>query len=178
MRLFISINFSEASIRKLESWQKELQAKGVEGYWRKGDNLHLTLRFLGELTQQESEGLQEALRKSADQIGSVELVVNKLGVFPNMSRPRILWVGINKEPKLLDLQKMITDNTREYGTPEDKPFKPHLTLASGGIRGLDPSVLHWGERQALKEKVTRFHLMHSLVEKGSRQYIVRESYTL
>jgi len=178
MRLFISINFSAASIQKLESWQKELQAKGVEGYWRKGDNLHLTLRFLGELTRQECEELQEVLRKSTGRIGSFELVVKKLGVFPNMSRPRILWAGINNEPKLLNLQKMITNNTREYGTPEDKPFKPHLTLASGGIWGINPSVLNWGESQMLKEKVTQFHLMHSVLEKGSRQYIVRESYAL
>ncbi|NLI93694.1 MAG: RNA 2',3'-cyclic phosphodiesterase [Peptococcaceae bacterium] len=176
MRLFISINLCEASISELENWQQNLRSKGVKGYWRKKDNLHITLRFLGEIDPVDLPMLKESLKKSSGQIGRFELVLGGLGVFPNLANPRILWTGIKNEPKLFTLQKSIEQNTKDFGKLENKKYTPHLTLASGGIQGIEMSTLKWGESLVLREKVTGFYLMSSVVEKGIRKYVEIESY--
>ena len=63
MRLFLSINFDQDIIAKLVNLKKELQKRNVRGYWRKGDNLHLTLKFLDEVKPQQLPNLRSELKK-------------------------------------------------------------------------------------------------------------------
>jgi 2'-5' RNA ligase len=178
MRLFVSINLSQSGISQLVKLQNELKAKGVTGYWRQKDNLHLTLRFLGEINQTALPKLHTALLQASGSIGSLDLTVSEIGVFPNLRIPRILWAGIKNEPKLFQLQKNIEQNTLDFGQVENKKYTPHLTLASGGIKGLDPAIVKWGQGFLLEEKITHFSLMNSVVEKGIRKYVELKSYDI
>ncbi|AHF09689.1 MULTISPECIES: RNA 2',3'-cyclic phosphodiesterase [Dehalobacter] len=179
MRLFISLNFSEHSLDQFEKWQDELKVKGLRGYWRRRDNLHLTLRFLEEVEEKDLDALQQTLTGVSGRIGEFAVAFDSLGVFPNIIQPRILWAGIRKEPKLIQLQKQIQHATSQFGAPPDtRPFKPHLTLASGGIKGIDQNILNWGSTLDLKETAVHYALMQSKVEKGIRQYLTVARYRI
>lgn len=179
MRLFISLNFEEQTLRQFENWQRMLQEKGIKGYWRRRDNLHLTLKFIGEVEERKLDAIQDALTNVSGKIGEFDLEVRALGVFPNPREPRILWAGIENEPKLITLYRLVQAETAIIGfEPESREYKPHLTLASGGISGMSKDVLDLGKMLYVKETVTEFHLMQSKVDKGTRSYLTVARYPL
>lgn len=179
MRLFLSINLSEENILQLERWQQELQVRGVKGYWRRRDNLHITLKFLDEFNEIKLDPLIQACLQAGAQTEGFELIITNLGVFPGYKNPRILWVGIDREGGLLKLKQEIEKYCADIGLPaESREYKPHLTLASGGIEGISPQALKWGEGLILKQTVGEFHLMNSIVQKGRRRYEIVQSFQL
>lgn len=101
--------------------------------WVATENIHLTLKFLGEISPASVELLSQALQAECDQHVPFDITVSGLGCFPNSHRPRIIWIGLNIPPELSRLQhKLETAAARLGYTAEDKPFSPHLTI--GRIR--------------------------------------------
>ncbi|KUO66802.1 MAG: hypothetical protein APF84_02830 [Gracilibacter sp. BRH_c7a] len=179
MRLFISINLNDANLVELEKWQNKLRSQGVGGYWRRRDNLHITLKFFDNVQEQNVDPLVGVLKQAAVQGQEFKLIIKTLGVFPNLNNPRILWAGINKEPNLFKLQQEVEIRCKEIGFPlEHREYKPHLTLASGGIKGINKTILEEGQTLELEQKITEFHLMSSIVEQGRRSYEVVKRFNL
>ena len=101
--------------------------------WVATDNIHLTLKFLGEISPASVELLSQALQTECDQHAPFDITVSGLGCFPNSHRPRIIWIGLSIPPELNRLQHKLEAATARLGyTAEDKPFAPHLTV--GRIR--------------------------------------------
>jgi RNA 2',3'-cyclic 3'-phosphodiesterase len=101
--------------------------------WVTTENIHLTLKFLGEISPANVELLSQVLQTECDQHAPFDITVNGLGCFPNSHRPRIIWIGLNIPPELNRLQHKLETATARMGyTTEDKPFSPHLTI--GRIR--------------------------------------------
>jgi 2'-5' RNA ligase len=97
--------------------------------WVSIQNIHLTLKFLGEISPASVELLTQALQAECDQAAPFNITVNGLGCFPNAHRPRIIWIGLNIPPELNRLQhKLETAIARMGYAAEDKPFSPHLTV--------------------------------------------------
>jgi 2'-5' RNA ligase len=93
------------------------------------ENIHLTLKFLGEISPASVELLSQALRAECDQHAPFDITVNRLGCFPNSHRPRIIWIGLNIPLELNRLQHKLETATALMGyATEDKPFSPHLTI--------------------------------------------------
>jgi len=172
MRLFISVNFSSGTIRQLEAWQDGLRQAGVSGHWRRGENLHVTLKFLDEVDIARLPGLLKVLAhcSSQPQTTASAAFIGGLGVFPHLSRPRILWAGLACPP-LVAFQSRLEHSLAPLGfSVEARPFTPHITLASGKIAGVTASLLEQGETTCIKEPLQFFHLMESRVEAGRRMY--------
>ena len=101
--------------------------------WVANENIHLTLKFLGEISPASVELLSQALQAECEQSTPFDITVSGLGCFPNSHRPRIIWIGLNIPPELNRLQhKLETATTRMGYATEDKLFSPHLTI--GRIR--------------------------------------------
>ena len=101
--------------------------------WVATENIHLTLKFLGEISPASVELLSQALQAECDQHAPFDITVSGLGCFPNSHRPRIIWIGLNIPPELNRLQHRLETATARMGYAiEDKPFSPHLTI--GRIR--------------------------------------------
>ena len=92
-------------------------------------DLHLTLKFFGEVASDRLDVIGEALRFAADGAEALSLRLGELGAFPSRSRPRILWVGVKGPPALELLQDRIERGSEAIGfPPEGAPFQPHVTL--------------------------------------------------
>lgn len=131
MRLFIGLRLSETSrdevIRYINSAREESQ--GFK--WSHPEQLHFTLKFLGEVETEKIAGLIKALETAAMGKKPFELRLGETGSFPERGIPRILWIGLSSAQKDLE---MLAENVEvvctNLGFPAEKrPFKPHLTIA-------------------------------------------------
>jgi len=97
--------------------------------WSRPENLHLTLKFIGEYPDGEQPALEEALGSVAWP-GGFEVWVRGLGFFPHPKAPRVFWAGVEAGPELAGLAAAIDQVLRPLGVPaERRPYSPHLTLA-------------------------------------------------
>lgn len=134
IRAFIAIELPAALRQHLGEVEKEIQSRAGEGArravrWVPVENMHLTLKFLGEVSTGSLEALSRMLQVEAARHKPFSLMVGGLGAFPNLRRPRVIWVGLEAPPDLLSLQHSIEAETSRLGYPaEERPFSPHLTL--------------------------------------------------
>jgi 2'-5' RNA ligase len=95
------------------------------------DRIHLTLHFLGQLSRRDVEALQVAVARAVARHRPFGVVVEGVGAFPDIRRPRVLWAGVGGAdlPKLIVLQADLGDALRAAGLTVEDRFQPHLTLA-------------------------------------------------
>jgi RNA 2',3'-cyclic 3'-phosphodiesterase len=131
IRTFIAIELPETIQQQLVLISKQLQAVMPAGSvrWVAVQNIHITLKFLGEISTGQIDQLTQALSIEVTRHPIFQVSVEGLGAFPNVHRPRIIWVGIKAPPELYELQKGIDTETARLGYPsEEREFSPHLTL--------------------------------------------------
>ncbi len=124
MRLFVAIDLPEEVRQSVTDI-----CRGLAGVrWLPPEQLHLTLRFMGEA----DDAVNAAIRKGLATIASppFPLTLNGTGCFPSPRRPRVLWVGLNSSEPLMELQQKVETAVAAAGLPtEERPFSPHITLA-------------------------------------------------
>lgn len=130
LRAFIASDIPPEIKQAISSQTTSLRKEsGRAVRWVTPENIHLTLKFLGEVSASNLELLAQALRAECAQTTSFTVSVEGLGCFPNPRRPRILWVGLTAPPALNRLQHQVEAIAARLGyPPEDKPFSPHLTI--------------------------------------------------
>lgn len=133
------------------------------------DNMHLTLRFLGDTAVTQLPSLTQQLDELASQHASFSLQLEGLGCFPNPKRPRVIWVGVTGEhAALLAVKQELDKRLAPLGwPPEDKPFSAHLTIGRVGDGRL-PATMNWNlPISPLPFTVQEIHLIESrLTPKG------------
>jgi len=132
VRSFIAIELPDEL--KLGLAQLEAQLKMSKQPWVKWVDpysIHLTLKFLGSIAADRISEITRAMEEAIQGISPFHLEVKDLGVFPNLRRVQVAWVGISGEvDKLSQLQQHLESNLARLGfAPESRPFTPHLTLA-------------------------------------------------
>jgi 2'-5' RNA ligase len=130
LRAFIAIDLP-SEIKKAISTQTASLRKesGRVARWVATENIHLTLKFLGEISSTHLEMLTQAICAECAQVASFQVSVEQLGCFPNPRRPRVIWIGLIVPPELNRLQRQIEASTTRLGYASDeKPFSPHLTI--------------------------------------------------
>lgn len=128
MRLFFAIPIPEAVRRELGRLRREVG----KARWVPVEQLHVTLRFLGELTDEEAERVIERVElvHRADRWPAVRLAVRALGVFGPPRRPRVLFAHLSPEEPIRAIAASIERAVVEAGLPpEERPFAAHVTLA-------------------------------------------------
>ena len=139
IRSFIAIDLPDEIRTELGELQKSLKA-GPQNYvkWVSPDSIHLTLKFLGDIAPDKIEAITGAIRESVENIPPFVLQIKGLGVFPNLKRIQIIWVGLTGNLESLQrIQKNIEENLAIIDYPEEtREFTPHLTL--GRVRFQPP----------------------------------------
>ncbi|MDY6950781.1 MAG: RNA 2',3'-cyclic phosphodiesterase [Thermodesulfobacteriota bacterium] len=130
IRTFIAISLPESVRQAMGEAQDRLRKARFNVRWVRREGIHLTLKFLGDIDKGKVEKIQAAMESATKDLGPFTLLGEGVGVFPDFSRPRVIWVGISGEmPLLLDLQRRIDVELKGLGFPKEKrPFKGHLTL--------------------------------------------------
>lgn len=130
IRAFVAIELPLETRNLLKDIILELSTySGKSVRWVTPQNIHLTLRFLGNTSPAILSNLAQMIQKDMSRFTSFEININKLGAFPNLRRPRVFWVGIEAPEALSKIQHTIEASSTTLGFPsEDKLFSPHLTL--------------------------------------------------
>jgi RNA 2',3'-cyclic 3'-phosphodiesterase len=109
--------------------QLKQRLEGVPVRWVPVENIHLTLKFLGDVSVANLEMLTEILQQVVGSHHEFEISAGGLGAFPQTQRPRVLWIGLSTSPELAAIQREIEVETARLGyASEERPFSPHLTL--------------------------------------------------
>lgn len=129
MRAFVAIDLPEALHAALGEAQQGFRSACHDARWTRPEGIHLTLKFLGEISDAQARQVVEALA----QIGPFEpfsVEVKGFGFFPHAGRPRVFWAGVTAPPALAGLAERVEGELVKVGfAREERPFSPHLTLA-------------------------------------------------
>ncbi|MGC8873306.1 MAG: RNA 2',3'-cyclic phosphodiesterase [Chloroflexia bacterium] len=130
IRTFLAVEIPASVQQGLARVQEQLKHVRPPVRWVAPHQIHLTLNFLGEIPAQKLPAVQEAARQAAGEAAPFELEAIGLGTFPNLRRPRVVWVGLGGELEALHrLQARLSEELAARGfPPEERPFSPHLTL--------------------------------------------------
>ncbi len=143
MRLFVAIGLPDDVRDRISSAIDGLRATPSPVSWIPAANLHVTVKFLGDIPPVRVPGVGDALQTAVSPFATFDLETEGGGAFPSARAPRVLWVGF-REP--LELARALQDNIESAlsaaGVPRDaKPFHPHVTI--GRIHGATPPG--WGD---------------------------------
>ncbi len=134
IRSFICIDVPQQVKARIEDVQAKLRRLPADVSWTRPANVHLTLKFLGEVEEERLPALGEVLQEIARGHEPFELVTDRGGVFPTAARPRVLWIGVQDEQGRL--RALVTDLEEAFSAQgfarEARPFTAHLTI--GRIR--------------------------------------------
>ncbi len=131
IRAFIAISLTPEIYQNLERVLEDLRVRLPDAAvrWVPARNIHLTLKFLGDVSVANLELLTKLLQSEVGRYAPFEVSVGDIGAFPSIRRPRVVWVGVKAPADLQALQHGIESETTRLGyTHEEREFSPHLTL--------------------------------------------------
>jgi 2'-5' RNA ligase len=138
IRSFIAVDLSAEITGRANDLIRRLRTSGAKVKWVEGDQMHVTLKFLGDVPNTEIPAICQALTDVAAQHAPFQLVSRGAGAYPDLRRPRTLWLGFEPCEAIERLQRSIDDAMRRLGFPsEHRRFRPHLTI--GRVRQGGPS---------------------------------------
>lgn len=177
LRLFIAIDLPEMVkdelLRAAAQMGRQLPDRAVR--WVKPEQMHLTLRFLGDTAVSQLPDLQNQLTQLTSQYTPFRLHLNGVGAFPNRKRPRVVWVGLGGDvAQLQTMQVALEDRVVALGwSREKRPFSPHVTL--GRVKDAKKvQALNWGVDLAKMDfAVTAVQLVQSELRPSGAVYTMR-----
>ena len=130
IRTFIAVDIPKEIKMELDRLISELRPLAPDIRWVRAANLHLTMRFLGDIPKGSIQGLSDCLRQSLKNFGAFEISLSQLGAFPSLRKARVIWIGGGEgADKLVSLAVAVENACLGDGFgPADKPFSPHLTI--------------------------------------------------
>ena len=177
MRCFLAIDLNYECRDYLFNLQKEI-SKFVKAKWVEKKNLHLTLKFLGDLDENKLETVKRIL--SEIKLKKFKIYLNELGVFPNENVINIIWVGIKPERDIMNLQKRIDEVLLDLFS-KDQKFLSHITL--GRVKFIKnkeklKGILKETKINKIEFEVNKFRLYKSELTKNGPRYYVLDEYKL
>lgn len=181
IRSFVALNIPDAVAGTVGPFVDDLRGKVRGVRWVRTDQLHLTMKFLGDIDGGDVPAIAEALEGVAAHVSSITVSIRGTGYFPPGGRPRVVWLDMaDGADEIAALQGRMEDVLETLGfAREGRPFRPHLTIGRVkelGERAVLTSLLaaakerHWGTFCA-----ETIHLMRSeLFPTGPRYSILRE----
>ncbi len=140
MRVFVAVRIPVRIQRELARLVRQLAETAIPVRWVPPENMHLTLRFLGEQTEERRRFIVEALARAAEDSIPFTVSFGSVGAFPSPRRPRVIWIAIDSAPRLRVLRGSVEIQLARAGFGKvDSPFHPHVTLGRA-TRGSEPGA--------------------------------------
>lgn len=130
MRTFIAVELPEPAREEVCRLQERLRSCDADVKWVERQNMHFTLKFLGEIDESKADPLAKALEKEVAALPRFRYRLEGIGAFPGTSNPKVLWTGVSSgEAEFLKLAACVEKACEGLGfPPEERPFRPHLTI--------------------------------------------------
>lgn len=184
MRTFIAIKIPKEIKDKLTKLENDLRNgvfREASIKWVKPENIHLTLKFIGEIDERKLEDIKTGLKKVLREFSPFRLSFSGVGGFPNLRKPRVIWVGMKEDKQtVISLATKIEDALERYGIKKEKREKsPHITI--GRVKRpvvLDSKVVEELEFKAESFKVAEIFLIKSQLTPEGPIYTDIASYHL
>ncbi|MGY4706741.1 RNA 2',3'-cyclic phosphodiesterase [Candidatus Bipolaricaulota sp. J31] len=164
MRLFFCVELEDDAKRELEALMERLRPRCGHAKWVARDNLHLTVRFLGEVDERRLGELETLAREVTRDFSPFTLELETLSAFPSPRRARVLWVGPRGDAEeFVALMRSVEDRLRRLGfRPETREPKVHVTLARFKLpQDLSGVIGKLGLSRPLRVEVRELTLMRS-----------------
>ena len=145
IRTFIAVELSPGVVAQAVSLVDRLRLAGAEVKWVESQNMHLTLKFLGDVREEDTVDVCRVVAKTAAEFQPFDIALGGTGAFPDARRPRTLWIGITQgEKELGQLQTAVERALAKRGFPkEGRAFHAHLTI--GRVRQGGPTMAELGQ---------------------------------
>ncbi len=129
VRCFIAIELPDDVKSIISGLQQSLQKKGADIRWVRTENIHLTLKFLGDIEIERADSIMNVIKGTCKDHNCFSIEIKGIGTFPAGKTPRVLWAAVNNNEELLKLQAGIDRDAAFLGfSREKRGFSPHLTL--------------------------------------------------
>ena len=174
VRAFLAIPLPRQLQESIRVIQTELQASIAAARWTRPENLHLTLHFFAKIEQETLEKLKVSVLSVMGCQRSFQVEVNGLGAFPNLHRPRVIWLGLEPRGQLEQLHRATERCLRQAGlTTDSRPYSPHLTIGRlrGGKLDLTKRFISMQEKTIEPLNVDRLILYESRLRPEGAQHI-------
>lgn len=175
MRAFVAVRIDPKVIDKISRVIDQLKDH-IQGLrWVRRENIHLTLKFLGEVEEFRIESIGRALHEAARPFSRFTINAKGLGVFPGVKRPQVLWVGVESEP-LQSLASAIETGLERVGfTHDNRSFKPHLSIARwrqfrGSSAGVGDEIERWKDHDFGTSRVDELVLFQSVLRSEGAEH--------
>ena len=169
IRAFIAITIDDQIIRKISAAVAELRRALPEVRWVAPENIHLTLKFLGDIEADQVDVIANAMEPALKVFPRFTISAKGLGVFPALRRPRVLWVGIEGS-HLVKLAAKVESALEPIGfLREARSFQPHLTIGrwrrfDGPAKNLLEELERWKTHDYGASQVEKVTLFQSVLQ--------------
>ena len=168
IRAFLAIDPPEDILQAMSQLQEKLKRE-ISGRisWTRPQGQHLTLKFFGDISSEDVKNICTAVQKRVVSEPKLNLKIEKLGVFPDARRPRVIWCGVTGDVENLSvLQRKLDSDFAGIGFPsENRPFRAHLTLGrikdSRGLTGISEALIKYNAFAAGEFNCTELILFQS-----------------
>jgi 2'-5' RNA ligase len=182
-RLFAAIKLhpTEAFLSRYYAVKRNLQDEKIK--WVAPENIHITLKFLGETPDHHIPGINLALKEAANCFSPFRYELENIGIFGSSYKPRVIWMGIHDKGVISELAASVFKQLEHIGIEKDRQnFVPHLTIAR--IKSIQDKkhfqevIEKYREGGIQKEEVNQFHLFESILRPEGPEYTILKSFTL
>ncbi|MCP4726283.1 MAG: RNA 2',3'-cyclic phosphodiesterase [bacterium] len=175
IRTFISISIPDDIRERIAEFQLSMSDRITGIKWVKPENIHITLKFIGERKEELVYRIIEDVINRPAAIAKFDMDLSGTGVFPNIKRPRIYWIGINKgKTELSGLAEDIENLLEPLGIEKEKrPFKPHITIGRFRRDSVVSGLKEFTGSEVFDRccfHVDRIHLMKSILKPSGAEY--------
>lgn len=180
MRIFVGIKLDDSVLLEMEKFLKPFKKMASPIKWTKPENIHVTLKFIGEVTPDKYSRIETLLDNADFKTGSIDLTIAGCGKFGKGRDMSIFWIGLDKNEKLEDLYNRIETTLQKAGIPkEERRFKPHLTVArnkkSFNFKSFFELIEENKDRRIAGQRVTAFQVFESrLTPEGPIYTLLKE----
>jgi 2'-5' RNA ligase len=184
IRSFVAILLPDEIRQAAASLADSLRPLGRRVSWVKAENLHLTLKFLGNHSPEDLRRVTEGLAEATTGVAPFELLLTGLGAFPDLRRPRVIWVGATDGAQAaIALALRVEGSLHRRGLPkEERPFSPHLTIGRvkdpRGLHALSSAIADERARVMGRFQVSAIHLMRSDLSREGARYTILQVFPL
>lgn len=175
MRLFIAVPVPEDLKERIVAAQDDIRRVGVDAKLVARENLHFTVKFLGEMPEEKIQEIKSAIEKACVNFRSFDIGVAGIGAFPSRNYARMVWISVREGLQDFEnLIKAVDENVSELGFHKEAEYTPHLTIArirSGKNKAeLLKLLKRIGQTQVGKMRVNEVKLMKSTLSRKEPVY--------